>query len=449
MKSKVLIIAVLIILIGLIIGVVFLKLSNQNTFKDASIENTIASEIKVENEKQIHSIKLSDVSLICTGTDTEKLLRYNGILYGRSYSIPEFANMPKTIAVVDKLIDSDLLPINDCETNSEELLGAKIANQNYDHITVVNNGDICFYNAIGVDYNGMEVNIKNSKIYDEILIEDFLNDITYKRDTKLVINNDDDKYVVEYFIGDNDKAFNEMQALRKEHLIDISDMDFRQEFIDPQTLGNPQSEEMLAKCKRVYGYYKVTKNGEEPIELDAYTHVFARKINKEEALKDVSNGLVSLCFHLPYTASAITDNIICNYTLASSNYTRKVDIKFTQRKDMGLKMITHDNDDYNLHTVGGDVSVVVNCKTYLLEDAISQGIITKHDIFAQAIMDLRYKLCDLDVFYDGGSMEFHYPQLDNKEGYTILKLFTLDVNSNENKDIYIGPAGKLIDSIMN
>ena len=426
MKNKVLIIVVTLILIGTILGIIFANFPKEKNVK----------------EETITSIKLSDVNLICNGTDTEKLIRYNGILYGKDLLKKEkFDKMPYPVAVVDKLLDSDFLPIRDLESNSNELLGAKIANPSYDYIIVINNDEISRYNAISVDYKGMEVTIKDGKIYNEILIDDFFNDmspINYVRESKLIINNNQDKYIIENFLGENDKAYN--KAL--EEVENGGKLSYSSRGVLPDELGNP-IDETLEECRRIYGYYRITKNDEEPIEFDSYTHVLRRKINTQEARNDISKGIITLYFDMPY-ANTISNYTLCDYELSSSNYTSKFTLNFKPNKDIGIKSITHD-EDYNLLTCGGEVYIKVNNTEYTLEEAINQNIITKHDLYSQALIDHRYHLCSSDGYFDGGSTEYYYPKLDNTEGYTILKLFSLD----ENRDIYIGPYGPLLKDIIN
>ncbi len=425
MKKKIVIITVILILAGTILGII---LANHQNIGESSIKERTAT-----------NIRLSDVNLICDGTETERLIRYNGVLYGKDvFKMVEYDQMPQSSAVVDKVIDSNLLPIRDLETNSNELLGAKIANPSYDHIIVISNDGIARYNAINVDYKGMEVTVKDGKIYNEILIDDFFNDmshISYVRESKLIINNDQDRYVIENFLGDNDKAHN--KALEEGSSSYVS------RGVLPDKLKNP-IDETLEECRRIYGYYRVTKNNEEPVEFDCYTHVLRRKINTQEARSDISKGIITLYFGMPY-ANTISNYTICDYELSSSNYTNKFILKFMQRKDKGIKRITSDEDDYNLYTYGGDAFIIVNNTEYTLEDAINQNIITKHDFYAQALIDNKYCLCGADGYFDGGSTEFYYPKLDNYEEYTILKLNTLDGN----RDIYIGPYGALLKDISN
>lgn len=422
MKNKAVTMAVMLILIGTILGIVFVCVKRE----------------KPINEGTVTIINLSDVNLICSGTDTERLIRYNGVLYGKNVTKKEeFDKMPNSVAVVDKLIDSNLLPIRDLETNSNELLGAKIANPSYDHIIVINNGEISRYNAINVDYKEMEVTIKGGKIYNEILIDDFFNDMSYmnyKRESKLIINNNKDKYIIENFLGENDKEYNNAKK--------TGATSYGQRGVDIQKLGDPDNEDIFAESRKIYGYYKVTKNNEEPIEFDSYTHVLRRKINTQEARSNISKGIITLYFDMPY-ANTISNYTICDYELGSSNYTSKFTLNFKQRGDMDIKRITNDDKDYNVLTCGGDVYIKVDNAEYTLEDAINQNIITKHDLYTQALIDNRYHLCGASMYYDGGSTEYCYKELDNAEGYTILKLFTLDGN----RDIYIGPQGQLLKDI--
>lgn len=59
--------------------------------------------------------------------DTEKLVKYNGNLYGKSYAIIDYAPNPEgPIGIIDKLIDSQYIPKYDGETNVEEFLNAKV-----------------------------------------------------------------------------------------------------------------------------------------------------------------------------------------------------------------------------------------------------------------------------------------------------------------------------------
>lgn len=80
--------------------------------------------------------------------------------------------------------------------------------------------------------------------------------------------------------------------------------------------------------------------------------------------------------------------------------------------------------DYNVYLWNGDVKVLIDNKTYSLEEAIENDSITVEEIIAKAEKDIKKPL----VYRDGGSKEYHY------DDYTIIKLNILDGN----KDVYIG-----------
>ena len=57
---------------------------------------------------------------------TEILIRFNGILYGKSFSTIDYAGGSEKIGTIDKLIDSKYVPKFDGETNNKEILGASV-----------------------------------------------------------------------------------------------------------------------------------------------------------------------------------------------------------------------------------------------------------------------------------------------------------------------------------
>lgn len=57
---------------------------------------------------------------------TEILIRFNGILYGKSFSVIDYAGDSEKIGTIDKLIDSKYVPKFDGETNCKDILGASV-----------------------------------------------------------------------------------------------------------------------------------------------------------------------------------------------------------------------------------------------------------------------------------------------------------------------------------
>lgn len=415
---------ILIVLILCVIWAVFLLNTNKSDMAER------ISDVQQEQEEIKDNIKVSDVNLICQATRTDKLVRYNGILYGQAYAVICLAEMPEAVGIIDKVVDSEYLPIKDGQTNSEELLGAGVASQTNDAIILLYGNDAILYNAIDVEYNNSEVTIKNSIIANEILLDNFLEKVEKRENAKVVINNEEDKYVIEYFAGTSKS--------------------------DDETYNLPNlatEEESNTVTPKIYGYYQIIKNDEEPFLLDGLSYKIKRKTNAE-SLTDINKGIVTVYAYNVFADNAFedvaTDYEICKYSLSSSNYTRKFDLRYLRRKDLGVKKITNDEvngEGYNINTLSGDVFVTVNNTEYSLEEAIKQGVITKADIYNKAIMDAKYGVCDyIGGYRDGGSQEHMYPQVDKEhEGYTILKLNLI----NGSKDIYIGMPGSIINYVLN
>jgi len=81
--------------------------------------------------KNVDSNKYEDYKKVSTLHSetalTTMLVRYDGNLYGRSFAIIDYAPNPNgAIGVIDKLIDSEYVPKYNGETNTEELLNAKV-----------------------------------------------------------------------------------------------------------------------------------------------------------------------------------------------------------------------------------------------------------------------------------------------------------------------------------
>lgn len=75
---------------------------------------------KYEDYKKVSTLHSETAS-------TTMLVRYDGNLYGRSFSIIDYAPNPDgAIGVIDKLIESECVPKYNGETNTEELLNAKV-----------------------------------------------------------------------------------------------------------------------------------------------------------------------------------------------------------------------------------------------------------------------------------------------------------------------------------
>lgn len=174
--------------------------------------------------------------------------------------------------------------------------------------------------------------------------------------------------------------------------------------------------------KESYGYYTWIVNGEV-----VYEKLYTMDYNLERKTED---GIVKVRL---YDFVEKHEVELFTYTLESSNYTSKYDLKYEQRKDMGIKRIV-DGEAFDVYEFGGDVSFILDDKTYTFNKAIEEGIITIDNILEQAKLDSKYGICEEGYYSDGGSVEYCYPD------YTILKLSTLDGNN----DMVIGFSGQII-----
>ncbi len=79
----------------------------------------------------------------------EILVRYGGILYGRSNGIIDVASTIEKVGVIDKVIDKKYVPKYDGETNCEELRNAGVYGEPGDSIILFYNNEYILFERIG------------------------------------------------------------------------------------------------------------------------------------------------------------------------------------------------------------------------------------------------------------------------------------------------------------
>lgn len=255
--------------------------------------------------------------------------------------------------------------------------------------------------------------IKNNDIKNENLIDEFIEKAIFSNVENQEINiiQDDKKIKLKYTSGEYAKA--------------------KESAKDEDNFTVPISDGSFTNNKRVYGYYSLIINEEPQGEYPLGSNYIKRIIE---------NDTVILYFDAPFIEYT-TRPEICKYSLDSSNYSKKFDLKYMQRKNLGIKSI-YNAGEYEIKTFGGDVIITVeDGVTYTLEDALNKGVITPDDILTQTKMDLKYGICQDSFYSDGGSVEYCYYGEQNNQ-YTILKLNTL----NNDKDLIIGMGGHIINS---
>lgn len=255
-----------------------------------------------------------------------------------------------------------------------------------------------------------EVNIKNGSIKNRNLIDEFinLNNEHIKEERTLKIICDDEIILLRCIPGEYDRLNNNLQNA----------------VVESQTISTAE------EYQNYYGYYELEKAGVIE-EFDRARWQIKRKIE---------NNKVILYFS---TYMELTEcPIICQYNIEGSGYEQSFELNYVQEKHMGIEEIAKidefDNKDFGVYTFGGDATITIeNDMVYDLKDALRQNIITTNDILEYVKLDQKYGICEVQVYYDGGSIEYIYPD------YTVLKYNTLDGN----KDLIIGMKGQIINNV--
>lgn len=253
--------------------------------------------------------------------------------------------------------------------------------------------------------------IKNGKITSENLIDDFINEASQGNESKLIIVIKEPK----------NKTNIEVEFISKKNEESIDQEDI-QSWIKRNV---PDSEE---DYQRIYGYYKLSINGEEKERYNGFRWNIKR---------NTIDGIVKLIL---FNNTKNHQNVnICEYNLDNSNYEQKIKINYKHNKNSEIKTIINKNIsnqyDCNIYTFGGDVIItMLNGSEYSLEDAVNENILSSKDILNQAELDEKYGMCEYRYYLDGGSVEYLYPT------HTILK--------DRKGDLYIGMNGEIL-SIIN
>ena len=105
----------------------------------------------LEENKDTSRTKIKDAKLKAEDTSTEELVYYSGVLYGRSYGIIDIAAEDiEPIGTINKLIGKEYLPELNGETNTAELLNAKIYEANERSMILWVNNEFVLYWAMEV-----------------------------------------------------------------------------------------------------------------------------------------------------------------------------------------------------------------------------------------------------------------------------------------------------------
>lgn len=79
---------------------------------------------------------------------TDILVQFDGVLYGKSNAIIDYAGGTKKIGVIDKVIDSIYVPKYDGETNSKEIKNAEVYDRTDKSIVLLYNNEYVLFEKI-------------------------------------------------------------------------------------------------------------------------------------------------------------------------------------------------------------------------------------------------------------------------------------------------------------
>ena len=121
-------------------------------------ENDEEKEIRIcsypkdfEKNKDTEREKISETLSKNDEYDINKLVKYNGTLYAKSNAIIDYAGNPDgPIGTINKLIGKEYVPTLDGETNSEELLNAKVSEANEEIMVLYYNNVYVLFQVVNL-----------------------------------------------------------------------------------------------------------------------------------------------------------------------------------------------------------------------------------------------------------------------------------------------------------
>ena len=151
---------------GSYIDIVLVPDKNSN---EELIEEVIICAYKknLEKNKDLDRVKVNKVSFVEERVHTDKLVKYNGVLYCLSDVIMDYAGNPNgPIGTINKLIGEEFLPTLNGETNSEELLNALVDDANENNMVLDYNNECVLFKAVNLikSINNVSLSIKEGTL---------------------------------------------------------------------------------------------------------------------------------------------------------------------------------------------------------------------------------------------------------------------------------------------
>lgn len=79
---------------------------------------------------------------------TEILVKFDEVLYGKSYAIIDYAGGTEKIGVIDKVIDNKYIPKLNNETNAQEVKNAEVYDKTYNSIVLLYNNEYVLFEKL-------------------------------------------------------------------------------------------------------------------------------------------------------------------------------------------------------------------------------------------------------------------------------------------------------------
>lgn len=118
--------------------------------------------------------KISDLIILNSESiNIKELAKFNGIVYGRSYGIIDYAgNLDTSIGTIDFLIDKEYFPELNGETNSENLINASVLEANEKSMVLNVNNEAVLFEAVVIDKDTIVIHDTKSNSFIGTVLEE-------------------------------------------------------------------------------------------------------------------------------------------------------------------------------------------------------------------------------------------------------------------------------------
>ncbi len=115
-------------------------------------EEIINYETRFENgelKQNVQNIQYKNISILKSDhIDTKTLIMFDNVLYGKSFSVIDYAGGTESIGKIDKLIDSQFVPMVNGETNTADILNALVYSKTDNSVVVFYNNEYVLFEKI-------------------------------------------------------------------------------------------------------------------------------------------------------------------------------------------------------------------------------------------------------------------------------------------------------------